>query len=209
MTKFIIIRHGESEANERKLIAGHTDFKLTALGRTQAEQTAAHLVSEQINAIYASDLCRAMETAEANAKCRNLTVIPCPELRETFCGSWENRTFDDIRETEPTAYECFKTQLDFTFPGGENIWESGIRFYNKMLEIAKANPDRTVLIVAHGAVIRAFWALIHGISKEEAAARYDYPSNASYSTVQFDGERIIPMEYSHDSHLSVATHLHL
>ena len=210
MTKIILIRHGESEANELGVIAGHTDYKLTAIGYEQAEQTAEHLATERIDAIYSSDLVRAMDTAKPHAERRGLTVVPCPELRETHCGDWEGITFADLEARDPAEYDCFKrTQLMYTIPGGENLWDSGIRFYNKVLEIAKANPDRTVLITAHGAVIRVFWALLHGTPKEEATAKHDYASNASYSTVHFDGERMIPVEYSHDSHLTHATHLHI
>jgi exodeoxyribonuclease V alpha subunit len=77
---------------------------------------------------------------------------------------------------------------------------------NDAVEIAKENPDRTVMIVAHGGVIRVFWALICGTPKEEAAQKHAYASNASYSIASFDGERFIPIEYSIDSHLPEVTH---
>lgn len=210
LTKIILIRHGESEANELGVIAGWNDYKLTALGLSQAEETAAHLANEKPDVICSSDLCRAVATAEANAKLRGMTVETYPELRETYCGEWEGITFADLEARDPAAYAEFKrTQLMYTLPGGENIWESGIRFYNKVLEIAKAHPDGTVLIAAHGAVIRVFWALICGTPKEEATAKHEYASNASYSVAHFDGERIWPVEYSHDAHLTHATHLHI
>jgi broad specificity phosphatase PhoE len=66
-----------------------------------------------------------------------------------------------------------------------------------------------VLIAAHGAVIRVFWAIISGTPKEEATDKHDYASNASYSIAQYDGERIVPVEYSHDAHLPTVTHLHI
>ena len=211
MTKLIIIRHGESEANELGLIAGWNDYKLTALGLEQAEETAAHLVATQkIDAVCSSDLCRARVTAEACANKLGLTVQTYPELRETYCGEWEGITFVELEARDTEAYAEFKrVQLTYTIPGGENLWESGVRFYNKMLEIAKENEGKTVVVAAHGAVIRVFWALICGTPKEEATAKHAYASNASYSTVTFDGERFAPVEYSHDSHLTHATHLHI
>ena len=211
MTKLIIIRHGESEANELGLIAGWNDYKLTALGLQQAEETAAHLVAtEKIDVVFSSDLCRAKVTAQACADKLGLTVQAYPELRETYCGEWEGVTFADLEARDPAAYAEFKRiQLMYTIPGGENLWESGIRFYNKALEIVKENQGKTIVLAAHGAVIRVFWALICGTPKEAATAKHEYASNASYSVASFDGERFTPVEYSHDGHLTHATHLHI
>ena len=211
MTKLIIIRHGESEANQLGVIAGWTDYKLTALGLQQAEETAAYLAAnEKIDVVCSSDLCRAFDTAKALADRLGLPVQAYSELRETYCGEWEGKTFAEVEARDVEEYARFKRfQLIYTLPEGENLWESGVRFYNKALEVAKENEGKTVVIAAHGAVIRVFWALISGTPKEEATAKHDYASNASYSTVEFDGDRFIPIEYSHDSHLSVATHLHI
>lgn len=89
------------------------------------------------------------------------------------------------------------------------MWESGVRFYNKVRELAEEHLDKTILIATHGAVIRVFWAMINGTPKEEATAKHDYASNASYSVAYFDGKRFIPAEYSHDAHLTHTTHLHI
>lgn len=97
MTKIILIRHGESEANSLGVIAGWRDYRLTALGLAQAEETAAHLADEKIDLICSSDLIRAYETAEANAKRRCMTVYAYPELRETYCGDWEGITLPNWR----------------------------------------------------------------------------------------------------------------
>ena len=211
MTKLIIIRHGESEANELGVIAGWSDYPLTALGLQQAEETATYLVAnEQIDVVCSSDLCRASATAKACADKLGLTVQTYPELRETYCGDWEGITFAELEARDPAEYVVFKRiQLLYPIPGGENLWESGIRFYNKALEIVKENEGKTVVIASHGAVIRVFWALICGTPKEEATAKHEYASNASYSVANFDGERFTPVEYSHDSHLTHATHLHI
>ena len=211
MTKLIIIRHGESQANELGVIAGWNDYPLTALGMKQAEETAVHLTAtEQIDVVCSSDLCRAVATAKACADKLGLAVQTYFDLRETYCGEWEGITFADLEARDPAEYARFKEfQLVYSIPGGENLWESGVRFYNKAMEIAKENEGKTVVIAAHGAVIRVFWALICGTPKEEATAKHDYASNASYSVVDFDGERFAPVEYSHDSHLTISTHLHI
>ncbi len=210
MTKLIIVRHGESEANEKGVVAGHTDYKLTALGLEQARQTAAHLAGEQIDLVCSSDLTRAVQTAEPVAQARGLQIHTYPEFRETFCGRWEGVTFAYLQEQEAQTYAEFRDNyMYFTLPEGESIWDSGVRFYNKVKELAESNPDKTIFIAAHGAVIRVFWALLCGTPREKAGELHPYPSNASYSVAEYKDGKMVPVEFSHDSHLTVATHLHI
>ncbi len=211
MTKLILVRHGESAANVKNVIAGHLDVPLTPIGLEQAEQTAAHLSTAHIDAVYSSDLLRALHTAIPHAARRGLTVITDPELREIRCGSWEGKSREYLEENEAEAYiNGFRHHyFHFAMPEGESEAECRLRFYNAVLRIAKENADKTVLIVSHGAVIRSFWAEICGFTADEADEKQDYPSNASYSVAEFDGERFIPVEFSHDSHLTLVTHVHI
>ena len=61
---------------------------------------------------------------------------------------------------------------------------------------------KTILIASHAAAIRSFWCRISEIPPEEVAERVQFPTNASFTTVYFDGERLIPHEYSNDKHFS-------
>ena len=112
MTTFYIVRHGESEANELGVIAGHSDYHLTALGKKQAEETAAHLSDVVLDAVYASDLARAMETAAPHAVPRGLTVIPSVQMRETFCGDWEGVSFAEVKAKDPEGYAAALSEFD-------------------------------------------------------------------------------------------------
>ena len=67
--------------------------------------------------------------------------------------------------------------------------------------LAKENLGKTLLIVAHGAVIRSFWALISCISPEEISKKLPFATNASVSLCEFDGEKFYPRDYSLDAHL--------
>ena len=211
MTKLIIVRHGESEANKLVVIAGHSDYPLTELGQKQAEETAAHLANEQIDAVYASDLARAAATAAPHASLRGLPLITLRELRETYCGDWEGVSLEWIKEHQPELYfgGFHDDFMRFTLPNGENVIESGKRFMRELLRIAKAHEGGTVLVVAHGAVIRALWALISNTPLDKATEKHPYASNSSYSIAHFDGEKLIPVAYSIDTHLTSVTHLHM
>lgn len=205
-TKIIIQRHGQSEANVSHIYAGHSDFPLSSLGHEQARLGAAALAGERIEAIYSSDLKRAMQTAAPHAEARGLTVNGRRELREIYLGDWEASERDYLVEKYP--YEAVYIWQNFfgifRAPNGESAPDAADRFYSEVLRIAAQNPGKTVLITAHAAVIRLFWGKICGVEPERLAKEIPFPSNASFSVVEYDGERLIPVSYSDDSHLAGA-----
>ncbi len=209
MTKIIIVRHGESETNKLGILVGQGDFALTDLGLAQAEQTADALADEQIDAVYSSDLTRAMQTATPHATRRGLDVIPIKDLRETHCGDWESRPFADLQQNEPEQYfGGFRNNfMTFAFPGGETVPESGERFLQAVTRIAKENKGKTVLVASHGGVIRVFWAMICGEELATASDKIPFPTNAAYSVAYFDGERFVPHIYSCDGHITTVTNV--
>ena len=160
--------------------------------------------NEKIDKVYTSDLIRAYNTALPHAKRRGLDAVSQKELREMFAGEWENRKVEDIMDLYGDSFtvgwrENFGV---YTIPGGESPDIAVNRFYNAVLKIAKYNEGKTVLIGSHAAVIRLFFGKIRNIAQKDLAAAFFYPTNASVSVVYFDGERLIPGEYSHDAHLS-------
>ncbi len=204
MTKIILIRHGQSLGNATKTILGHTDLDLSELGYKQAAVTAEHLKNENIDIIYSSDLKRAYNTAVPHAKIRNLEVITSKYLREIYVGAWENMKTEDIIEKwgrEAIENDWLGNFGTFTFPDGESILDGGRRFYREVLRICYENEGKTILITAHAAVIRSFWAIISGILPENVAKELPFSTNASYSIAHFDGEKIVPIKYSQDEHL--------
>lgn len=202
-TKIIIIRHGESLANAVRVYLGHTDWDLSEKGREQAALAAEYFKDEKIDVIYSSDLLRAYNTALPHAKMRSLTVNADKELREVFLGAWEGLEIDDIsnrwhKEFNIDWRENFGT---CTPPEGESVSHAAERFMSEILRIAERHRGSTVLITAHAAVIRGFWGKITHTNPEEVAAKIPFPTNASASTVEFDGEQLIPIKYSFDEYV--------
>lgn len=204
-TEFILERHGESLGNAKRIYLGHTDLDLSELGYRQAEIAAKHLADVKIDAVYSSDLKRAHNTVLPHAKMRGLEVIDSRNLREIDIGDWEGFPIDKlINEHYEEFVVGWKEHFgSFAFPGGESVLDAAERFYNEVIRIARENEGKTVLIGSHAAVIRAFWCKINAVATEDMAEAYPFPTNASFSTLTFDGERFIPKEYSSDSHFSV------
>ena len=203
-TKIIIVRHGESLGNLNHIMLGHTDIDLAPRGFIQADAAAEYLKNERIDAIYSSDLIRAYHTAQPHAKMRDLDIVTSKNLRECYVGNWENVSLDEIVEKWPELFfEGWRKNFGtFRIPGGESVQEAADRFYNEVLRIAKENIGRTVLITAHAAVIRGFWGKVTKTPPEFLAATYPYPTNASCTFLWYNGEKLMPLEYSVDEHLS-------
>lgn len=203
-THIFLVRHGQSIGNEKREFLGHTDKDLSSLGYEQAARTAEFLAYEDIDVVYSSDLIRAYNTAIPHADMRNLMVIPEKALREIFAGKWEGMRVEDIISDYPSDFiDGWRANFGtFTIPGGENVQDLAKRIYGAILDIAKQNEGKNVLIGCHAAAIRAFWGKLTGIAPQDLASALPFPSNASVSTVYFDGESLVAGEYSHADHLS-------
>src|SRR5258708_6512529 len=66
-TEPLLVRHGETIWNAAHRVQGHTDIPLSERGLAQAHLLAPRLAREPIRALYASDLSRAVQTAEPAA----------------------------------------------------------------------------------------------------------------------------------------------
>ena len=203
-TRIYFVRHGQSYGNQHRIFLGHTDMDLTDMGRMQAQRTADKLADIEFDAIYSSDLSRAYNTALPHAEMRGLKVKTDRRFREFYCGDWEGLTVEQIIEKYGELYtdKWVNEFGTFTMPGGESVPDGAARMYEAALEIAKAHPDKNILCASHAAVIRAFFAKVAGIAPTEVSKQLPYPSNASYSIIEFDGEKLSVASYSEDEHLS-------
>ncbi|WP_427180776.1 histidine phosphatase family protein [Paenibacillus sp. TC-CSREp1] len=148
MTEIALIRHGSTAWNKEKRSQGQTDNPLDQEGREQAVLLAARLAEEQWDAIYASDLQRASETARIIGERLGIQEIHLdPRLREMGGGQVEGTT-----EEERIA----KWGLDWsTLDLGKEEPASGAARGTEMLEeILRQHPGARVIVVSHGAVLR-------------------------------------------------------
>lgn len=205
-TRFILVRHGQSEGNAQRMILGHADRDITDVGRAQAECVSRALSDRKIDAVYSSDLLRAYNTVLPAAASRGLSVIPDVDLREINMGLWEGRSVDEIiREYgELFTVEWMRHFGSFRAPKGESTAELACRIKGALERIAGENPGCTVLIGTHAAAIRAFWGLVTGIPAEQIDEALPFPDNASYSEIDYVGGVFTPVSYSVSHYLSAA-----
>ena len=155
MTRIILVRHGQSEANlARRYAAGATDAKLTALGEKQARLVADYLTEHEpkIDAVYASPLSRATDTVRPTAERLGLSVIPEEGLREIYGGIWEDQPISLLR-TDPRTKPDFDI-WDNDLPNcrcteGESVAEVYCRAVAAVLRLAAENDGKTLLLGSH------------------------------------------------------------
>ena len=147
MTTILLARHGETDWNRNLRVQGHSDTPLNENGRRQARALAESLTGEPIDAIYASDLARAHETASIVATSRELEVRLDLGLRERNFGSWEGLTRAEIDERFGTGGTH----------DGETNDEVRRRVVGAVDRIVAGHPDQTVLVVSHGGALNSLW----------------------------------------------------
>jgi probable phosphoglycerate mutase len=153
-TRVIAIRHGETAWNVDTRIQGQLDIPLNDTGRRQARRLARALADEDLHAVYASDLGRAHQTAQALAEATGLAVVAERGLRERGFGVFEGRTFQEIEQSWPELSQRWRRRdPDFGPEGGETL----AGFYDRCIatarRLADAHPGQTIALVAHGGVL--------------------------------------------------------
>ena len=163
-TDFSLIRHGQTEANIKGILQGHTNTQLDETGICQAQCAAKRLIGEKFDLIFASDLDRALHTARIIVDQIGGEIIPTPKLREWHLGELENRPTKELWETYPQIMECFRTQQteDIAVPGGESFFEFNKRIADYLDFLSKEYEGKRILLVTHGGVLRSVFQHITG-----------------------------------------------
>ena len=152
---FYLIRHGESLYNAEGRIQGQSDVELSLLGLRQAAAIADALAEEQIDAIFASPLRRAMQTAEPIAARLGLTIQTDDRLKEIDAGIFQGLLWAEIESKFPDAARPWCEQLpDFVIPGGESRRSLMIRGL-AVFQSIRESPFRRVAVVSHGGILAA------------------------------------------------------
>ncbi len=169
MTRFILIRHGETDWNIEGRWQGQADVPLNERGREQAIQTASALAGIEIAAIYSSDLSRARETAEVLASVTKLKVQFDVRLREIHQGEWQGLLASEIQARYPEAFQQRMTDpISVTPPGGEMASQVMIRVLSAIKEIRQMHSGKTVAVVSHGFAIACLLAHYQNLPIEKA-----------------------------------------
>lgn len=177
--KLILIRHGETKANNLGLVQGQRDCKNTYLSRKGIKQI--KLTAEEINnlnlkydIIYSSSLIRAIESAKIIKKITNYDgeIVCLDGLMERNFGPYENKHYTKVYPiiNPPKSYESNEEIIN--------------RVYNTIKYIYSKEKDKTVLITAHSHTIKSLFI-------DKNYDFHDFPiENGCIITCEFDGNKI-------------------
>ena len=202
MTKFIIVRHGQSKANECGYLVGCTEAPLSSLGEKQAKAVSEFILKKyKVDVIYSSPLGRAINTIKGVADALDLPIFTANELSEFNFGQWEGLTLEEIKNNFDDGYNKWaKDPGVFIPPCGETMAELQSRAVEKLKEIGKREDGKTVLIGSHSSVIRALQCYIQGLPLTKMK-NTPWVVNASLAEINFDGEDFYIYKYGFDGHL--------
>jgi len=199
MLHLILVRHGETEWNVQRRYQGQSDVSLSESGKWQAELVAVRLAEQKIDAVYASDLKRARETADTIAGYIYLDVSPEPRLRELKFGILEGLTFDEAQAQYPEMIAAWLEDFNQPPQGGETIEHFNARIVSLLDELKQKHDEQVVLLVGHGGSLSEILRVILGLSREKRW--YLEMENASLSEV------LIAEDYVAVKHLNDTCHL--
>ena len=178
-TRLILVRHGESEYNLKKLCQGQVDSHLTSRGRKQAMSAAERLKDLKIDAIYASPLQRAAMTAEIIKGQRDIQICFDDRLKEISLGQWEGLAIDKIKDVDPIGLEQWEnTPHTMQVPGAETLQQVYDRVSQALEDIIGQNQGKTVLIAAHMIAIMVMLVFLSGDSLDNVWNLGKQPNSA-------------------------------
>ena len=171
----VLVRHGQSEWNQKNLFTGWKDPKLTHQGINEAVEAGKSLKSEDMNfdIMFTSDLYRAQETGRLILKEMDQTDIPFVKhqsLNERNYGDLAGLNKDDARERwGEEQVHIWRRSFDIPPPGGESLKNTAERVlpYFESEIMPKIDEGLNVLIAAHGNSLRALVMQLENIGPEE------------------------------------------
>ncbi len=203
MTKFILVRHGQSKANECGYLVGNTEAPLSQLGEKQARAVSEYILKAyKVDVIYSSPLLRACNTVRGVADALNLPINTDNKLIEFNFGKWEGLTHEEIRNSFDDGYSKWAKDPGVFIPdGGESMAHLQARVVEKLKEIGKREEGKTVLIGSHSSVIRALQCYVQGLPLTKMK-NTPWVVNGSIAEINFDGEDFYIIKYGFDGHLT-------
>ena len=195
MTNLTLVRHGQSDWNNKNLFTGWENPGLTKKGVEEAHKTGNLLKEENKNFSYlfTSILDRAINTADIILEelgIDQINIIRDQALNERDYGELTGLNKDAARKKwGEDQVHIWRRSFDIPPPGGESLKDTAERvipyFRDKILPLLI--EDNNILISAHGNSLRALVMHIEGLSSEEILTR-EIATGQPISYEFFDGK---------------------
>ncbi|MDR1009236.1 MAG: histidine phosphatase family protein [Rickettsiales bacterium] len=155
--------HSTTYDNEAELASGWNDVELSPKGVEQSVELGRRSAARKFDAVFCSDLVRAVKTAEIAFAGTGIPIIPDIRLRECDYGEFTQRPAKEVSVEKPR-------RVDVPFPGGESYNDTTRRVGEFLSDLARGYDGRHVLIIGHRATQYALEHLILGVSLLDAVS---------------------------------------
>jgi probable phosphoglycerate mutase len=202
LTRFCLVRHGETDWNLARRLQGHTDIALNGHGLSQAAQLAKALKQSQLqfDVLYTSDLQRAAHTAQAIIESFQIPAIISSDLRERHLGGLQGLTIEEAPMIQPELWRAhLARELDHELLGGESISQFANRIEKALEKLRAEHSGKTILLVSHGGVLDMMYRIVTNQALD--AERVASVPNASLNWIFHDGVRWQLDRWADTSHL--------
>jgi alpha-ribazole phosphatase/probable phosphoglycerate mutase len=170
MNGLLFIRHAQTDL--AGTFCGHSDPPLNAAGQQQVCDLIVQLPGESFNAIYSSDLRRAVDTAEPLAQTFAAPLTKKRGLREIHFGDWEGLTWAEIEQRHPSQARLWsETFPALPAPGGESFADFESRVMAELASLLSLSEHQRIAVVTHAGVMRTVLRSLYGCSEQEAWAK--------------------------------------
>ena len=201
MTRLCIVRHGETSWNASGRIQGQLNPPLSTLGEAQALALADVLRNTRFDAIYSSDLTRAIDTAKPIARQLAQAFVTLRALRERHYGRWQGLLYEEIINVHPDAWRRHAERDPHHHPpGGESLTAFAERVRGCLAWLLTRHPGYTLLLVAHGGVLDIANRMVRDRPLE--AARDFETGNAALNWIEHDAGRWRLLAWNDRRHLA-------
>lgn len=185
--RFIVVRHAESEWNQRGILQGQLESPTSARGLRQIDALPGALAGYTFRAVISSPSQRALTTAQAIAQAHSATLHLDPRLHEQHLGDFQGLTAAQILARDPVVGDAlFAGDVSLVPPGGESVLEAANRLRQALLGW-EAEGDTCV--VTHGNTLAGLLWLLNGADFCVPFTRYS-PHNCSFSTLVRQGKTL-------------------
>jgi 2,3-bisphosphoglycerate-dependent phosphoglycerate mutase len=199
-TRFIIVRHGQTQWNHRGIRQGHLDSDLTARGIAQAKALGIRLAREHFTTLYSSDLGRAVHTARIIAASTGHEIVTDAQLRERHLGIFQGLDGDQIRAKYPEEHRLHRTVgPDYVIPEGESVRQQVARNVAYLTQIAPKHLGETIVVVTHGGVLSGLFRHTFSIPFD-APRRFEF-TNAGLNVFNYQQGNWFLQTWGDTSHL--------
>lgn len=200
-SKIFIVRHTETVGNVEKRLTGRQDYEITNRGKILVDELTDHFKNIKFDRIYASTSQRTVKTVEKLAELNGISVEEKEELCEMYFGIYDGWKWEEVDRVNPQVkLNQNKTNEILGIPNQENTDDVANRIYECILNLARQNEGKTILICSHGVAIEAFLRKIAGVPFRYEKEKF-CQHNVAINELEFENDEFYIIQLANTRYL--------